>query len=431
MPHWVVYTFDAMVALLAIHLIGGLYVLLRGCLILRVWRREAPFVERTAILKSPLTPGISVVLTPPDASSAWHPLARRLLGLEFGESELVVVLEGATQDELQSWAREFRLFASLETITGPIAISPVRGVYESSASIRLIVVDKEPGPPGDALNAAVDAASLPLVAVFDPESEFQQDALLRLVVPMLESSGDTVALASAVECGTGDSLVGGFAQIEYLRSWLGRSIAFAGWNGLLPEPGGAALVDRQAVIDAGGCHGGVAPMFLALHSHARAAGRAYRIPYIPDPITSIEVRDEVPSLLHQVVRRQAWIGQSIRQAPSLPRGWRSLGSWGLSALLFTRLVRPLAEVALYLVIVASLVAGWMSLGLASAAILMTIASGTIISAAAVVLREVAEYTPAPPSRLTRLLIASFAEGFGYRQLRDLRMIPAFFSSQNH
>lgn len=429
MPHVVGFAFGTLIALLAVHLVGSLYVLLRGCLILRVWRREAPFVERTAILKSPLTPGVSVLLAAPDASSAWHPLARRLLGLEFGDCEVVVVLEDATADELQSWSRAFRLFPSLETVTGPLEMGAVRGVYESSASIRLVVVDKDPGPPGDALNAAVNAASLPLVACFDPESEFQQDALLRLVWPILESRGETLAVSSAVECGTSESLLGGFAEIEFLRSWLGRSIAFAGWNALIPEPGCAVLVERQAVIDAGGCWGGLAPLFVGLHSRARATGRKYRIPFIPDPLTRLEVRDDLSSLLHQVVRRQASIAQAIRRAPSLAGGWSSLGRWGLSALLFTRLLRPLAETALYLLVIAALLTGWIGWGLALTALLVTVASGTIISAAAVVLREVAEYTPAPPGRLIRLLVASLAEGFGYRQLRDLRMIAAFFGNE--
>lgn len=427
MPPAVTFAFDVLIALLAVHLVGCLYVLLRGCLILRVWRREAPFVERAAILKSPLTPGVSVLLAPPDASSAWHAFARRLLGLEFADSEVVVVLEDATPDELQSWAREFRLFPSLETVAGPLATGAVRGVYESSAAIRLVVVDKDPGPPGDALNAAVNAASLPVLACFDPETEFQQDALLRLVWPMLDSRGEITAVASAVACGTSESLLGGFTEIEFLRSWLGRSIAFAGWNAMIPEPGCAMLVERQAVIDAGGCWGGLAPMFVALHGRARAAGRKYRIPFIPDPLTSLELRGDLSSLLRQVVRRQAWIAQAMRRAPSLTGGWSSLGRWGLSALLFTRLLRPLAETALYLLVIAALLFGWIGWGLALTALLVTMASGTIISASAVVLREVAEYTPAPPGRLIRLLVASLAEGFGYRQLRDLKMIAAFFS----
>jgi cellulose synthase/poly-beta-1,6-N-acetylglucosamine synthase-like glycosyltransferase len=321
-----------------------------------------------------------------------------------------------------------RLFPSLETVNAPLEIAAVRGVYESSASIRLVVVAKDPGPAGDALNAAVNAASLPLLACFDPESEFQQDALLRLVWPMLEAPGETPALACAVECGTGDSLLGSFAEIEFLRSWLGRSIAFAGWNALIPEPGCAVLVERQAVLDGGGCHGGLAPLFASIHGSARAAGRKYRIPFIPDPVTSLEVRDDVSSLLRQVGRRQASIAQAIRRAPSLVRGWGSLGRWGLSALLFTRLLRPLAETALYLLAIVALLSGWINWRLALALLLATVASGTIISASAVVLREVAEYTPAPPGRLIRLLFASLAEGFGYRQLRDLKMITAFFGS---
>jgi hypothetical protein len=97
-------------------------------------------------------------------------------------------------------------------------------------------------------------------------------------------------------------------------------------------------------------------------------------------------------------------------------------------LLFTRLLRPLAETALYLLAIVALLSGWINWRLALALLLATVASGTIISASAVVLREVAEYTPAPPGRLIRLLFASLAEGFGYRQLRDLKMITAFFGS---
>jgi len=426
--HAVRVALDLLVALLAAHLLGGVYVLLRGCLILRVWRREAPFVERAAILKSPLTPGVSVLLALPNGSSDWHPLVRRLLGLEFAEFEVVVVLENATPADVQTWCRELRLFSAMDTIDGALSTSPIRGVYESASSVRLVMVDKEAGRGGDALDAAVNVASMPLLAWFDPETRFEQDALLRLVWPMLES-GETLGVVGSVECEAGASILGSFAELEFLRSWLGRSIAFAGWNALLPRPGDALLVSRQAAIDAGGCSGGLAPLVAALHGRARIAGHKYRIPFIPDPLSRVEVEDHIESVRHQVARGQAWIAQTIRRAPSLPRGWNSLGRWGLSALLFTRLIRPLAETALYLLVIAAALAGWISVGVALWVLLAAIASGTLISAAAVVLREVAEYTPAPPDRLMRLLVASLAEGFGYRQVRDLWMIRAFFAGE--
>jgi len=396
--------------------------LVRGCFVLRRMARAGRLNHTAVILKSPLAPPVSTIAAPPDASAESLQFARRLLELHFGKNEVVIVLDGPSESELETWASEFRLCPSTRAIGKLLPCAPVRGVYESREPIRVVVIDKERGGPVDAWNAAVNACSSPVIGLLDPASEFQPDVLLRLIQPMLESSDDTIAVCGGVSALPGAGLAAQFGALESLRAWMTRGAAFAERNWTLPFPGSAALVRRSSVAQAGGFTGGPLELFVRLHGLALAAGKPYRIAFLPEPVSRSRTPKTRAELRLQVERDQHEIARAFfhRVAIAGPFGWQVM-----RGLFCARAVRPWLETAAYLLAIAGLALGWLDIFSVLLVLLATVGIGTVVSMAAVVLREFAEPNSPDERRMAAMFFAAIRENLGYRQIRNLWLIAGF------
>jgi cellulose synthase/poly-beta-1,6-N-acetylglucosamine synthase-like glycosyltransferase len=403
---------------LALFALGGaaFAALLKGCFTLRRMARERWRNLSSALLKSPLVPAVAVLAAPEGSSAESLRLARRLLDLEFGKHELVVALDGPSESDLEVWAREFRLYSSGRTPAKGLNTAAVRGIYESRDPIRLTVVDKERGGQDDALNAAINATSAPLIAWFDPRDEFTTDALLRLVAPMLEEGQRTIAACGFAPPPPAGGVAGLIGGLESLRLWLGRCAALAGWNRLAPVPGAATILDREAVRSAGGFRAGILDLVVRLHRQARASGSPYRVALVPEGISHPRAPRSLADLRQATLRDQREIARAARF------GWHS----PLAGLVAERLLRPLVETVALILTAAGAALGWVDPALAGLVLLAAVAMGMVISMAAVVLRELAQHEGSDPGRLAGSFFAAIPENLGYRQWRNLWLIAGCF-----
>jgi cellulose synthase/poly-beta-1,6-N-acetylglucosamine synthase-like glycosyltransferase len=417
-------TLDVIALFLLLAGAAGFALLTKGCFVLRRMARDTPRDHTASILKSPLVPSVSVVALAPDASRESFDMARRLLDLTFGDFELVVVLDGAQAAELAAWNEEFHLYLSTRTPTGDLATARVRGIYESRDPIRLVVVSKEPGGEADAWDAGVNVASSPVIGIVDRDTQADRAVLLYLMRPILEAPEETLAVCGVSAAPASGGLVGHFGALESLRTWLGRSCAFAGWNFVVPSPGSTVLIDRQAILDVGGFSGGPVDLFLRLRSAARRKGKPYRMAFVPKQVTHARVPRSLAEL-RQVVRHD--------QREVLRALWRSRASLdGVAALWWALLVFcirfacPVAETVALLLTAVGLAMHWIDWNLAGVVLLATVAMGAVVSMGAVVLRELAEFAGSDPAQLAALFFATIPENLGYRQLSNLWMIAGLF-----
>jgi len=401
---------------------GMFVVLVKGCFVLRRMARSTPRDYKEVLLKSPMVPAVSTIAIPRDASEESRQFTRRLLDLHFGRNEVVIVLDGPNETELETWIRELRLTASARPVDEKLPMAQVRGVYESRDPIRVVVVDKERGGVADAWNAGVNAASSPVIGILEPENEFEPMVLLRLIQPMLESYEDTVAVCGVAPPPPGEGMAAQFGALESLRAWLTRCAAYAERNMLLPIPGCGILVRRDEVVNAGGFTGGKLELFMRLHALALAAKKPYRIAFLPQPVSYRRVPSNFADLRRLVMRDQREIAAAYHNRSFIagPWGWQALRE-----LYGARSLRPKLEMALYLLAVFGLVAGWVDLYLALLVLLSTVAMGMVLSMGAVVLREVVEPNSADPRRMAAMFFAAIPENLGYRQMRNLWLIAGF------
>ncbi len=289
-------------------------------------------------------------------------------------------------------------------------------------------MEKEPGGESDALNAAANASSGTVIAIFDPQSEFVPDALLRLIRPMLEDPDQTIAVVSVAPGPPGGGWAGRFAAIETLRMWLARCAAFTGWNALLPVPGSTMLLRRDTIVRAGGFTAGPVEMFLRLHVLARKEGKPYSIGFVPASISYLRPPASIAGLRQAIGRDQREIARVLAYRKSLGAQAGDLG-WGMPGLIAMRLVRPMAETVLYPLTVVGLIVGWVPIKLAELVLMATVGTGILVSMSAVVLRELAQYRGSDPAQLRQLFLAAIPENLGYRQVRNLWLIGGFFQAR--
>ncbi|HUB78314.1 MAG TPA: hypothetical protein VMB03_05930 [Bryobacteraceae bacterium] len=402
--------------------IGEFLRLVRGCLVLRRIARAGRQNYTAVLLKSPLVPPVSTIAVPPDASNESVQFARRLLELHYGKNEVVIVLDGPSEDEMSVWHEEFHLCPSTRVIGQKLPAARVRGVYESKDPIRVVVIDKEKGGPVDAWNAAVNACTSPVIGLLDPAADFQPDILLRLIQPMLEAIDETVAICGGVPAPPGDNLISRIGALESLRAWMIRGAALSERNRTLPFPGSAVLVKRSSVIQAGGFTAGPLELFLRLHGLGMAAGKPYRILFHPEAVSQSRRATTRAELQSQLGRDQREIASAFfrRVAIAGPFGWKVL-----NILFYSRALRPWLETLGYLLAIVGLVLKWVGVPAVLFLLLAAVGMGIVLSMAAAVLREFAEPNSPDDRRLTALFFAAIPENLGYRQLRNLWLIAGF------
>jgi cellulose synthase/poly-beta-1,6-N-acetylglucosamine synthase-like glycosyltransferase len=416
---------EALAGLLFFGFVASIWLLFKGSRELRRLRRDAAHPNLDVLLKSPLVPSVSVIAVVPQGDPAQIVFVRRLLGLTFGNREVVVVLNGASARAIETWCEEFHLFRSFRLAGEPLATGPVHGVYESRDPIQLVVIEKEAGTTADARNAGVNATSAPFIAVFDSEGEFDAEALLRLIVPVLQAPDETLAVCGASPSASAETLAGRLGEIESLRGWLGRSLAWAPANAVLPAPGQAVVIGRQALIQAGGWMAGPLEMFVQIHAGALRGKSRYRIVFLPDPLCRPRRVETMDELRRSVFRSQQWLSGALSRLGSIRDGWAAAGAGRILGLLWARFLRPLCETAVYLLAIAGLAMGWVDVWLVLLVLLVTIGGGILTSLTAIVLRALTDYQAEASPDLGGLFVAAIAENFGYRQLRNLWLIAGF------
>ena len=419
----VVLTFAVVVLVIALAVLVGasFSALLKGYFELRRSLRATSYDFGSVLLKSPIVPGVSVVFVAPNASPESRARVRRLLDLHFGRPEIVVVLDGPAPLDLDRWVQEFHLYRQERVVPEDLPAAAIRGCYLSSDPIQLLVVDKEPGGLEDSLNAGVNAAQYPVIAMVDGEAEFIPEFLLRLIRPMLGDWDHTVAVCSVAPPKAAPGLAGSIGAIESLRLWLVRCAAFSAWNKLLPVPGACMLVKRQAICKVGGFRAGTMGLFLDLHAADGAQGSSRRIAFVASPVSFRPAAATWADLHRQVRSDQRQLAAALRHlGPGASRAF-----FGLFC---SRGLRPVLETAAYVLAAAGWITGLVYPAVAALVLVTTIGAGIVISVAAVVLRELAEPSGMAPGAIAALCLTAIPENLGYRQVRNLWLIAGFFGA---
>src|SRR5262245_47861563 len=245
---------------------------------------------------------ISIIVPAHNEARTIVETVRSLLGVNYGEFEVIVVNDGSTDDTLQKVVSTFELKRTDRVYRRTLATSDVRGIYASLELPNLVVVDKLRGGKADALNAGINVSRYPLYCSVDADSVIEDNALLRVVKPFMEHPEEMVAAGGIVRIINGCTVRDGrvvdiglprrmlpvFQVVEYLRAFLSGRIGWSTMRSLLIISGAFGLYRKAEVIAVGGYDRSSQTedleLVLKLHDHLRRAKRRYRIVFVPDPV---------------------------------------------------------------------------------------------------------------------------------------------------
>ncbi len=281
------------------------------------------------ILRSPLAPKIAVIAPAYNESISIVDNIRSLLSLHYNNYEIVIVNDGSKDDSMQKMIDAYHLVPTQQEKYSELLHKNIRQLYRSTnkAFYNLLVVDKENGGKSDALNAGINHTDAKYVANVDVDCIIEDDALLRMVKPFLESIGTKVIATGGVIRMANDCIVSNgrilevklpkkilplFQTLEYLRAFLLGRMAWSKLNGLLLISGAFGLFDREILIEAGGYEhdtvGEDMELVVRMRRLMQKKKEAYRVSYIPDPLCWTEAPTSSKILMRQ---RNRWTRGTI------------------------------------------------------------------------------------------------------------------------
>lgn len=400
---------------------------------LRTRRRE----RLEQIFQSRLVPPISIILTAFNEGPTIVDSVRGMLRQLYSQFELLVVNDGSTDDTLACLIAAFSLERIDKTYEESIPTKPVRGVYVSQEYPRIVVVDKENGGcKADATNAGINAANYPLFCACDADSLLEEDALLQLVLPMMDrlafvpAAGGVVRAAngSRVSRGTLEHIALGkrpievFQVVEYLRAFLTGRTAQAKLNIMLIVSGAFGLFEKAVVKEVGGYNpkamGEDFELIVRITKHLHEAGRPFEVVFVPQTVCWTMVPHTWASLARQRERWHQGLMQTLQWHRNMifnPRYGRT-GILGVGYFASIELFGPVVELLGYIVFPLAFLIGAIDISHMLVFFMISVFGGVALSLSALLLEEVSFHRYPRWAEVRKLALFAIVENFGYRQL---------------
>jgi cellulose synthase/poly-beta-1,6-N-acetylglucosamine synthase-like glycosyltransferase len=436
-----IYFFFESGIILYVFIINSIYLFLTALAFASLRKSHAPLTrtEREALMKSPMTPAISIIAPAYNEAVTVEESVSGMLHLEYPNYEVIVVNDGSKDETMQVMAKSFQLYRSARVPTGTLPTKQVRRVYESTQPVRLLVIDKENGGKADAINVGLNYASSPLVVVCDSDSLIDPDGLMQMVQPYLEDPERVVAVGGTVravndcpvqsgrvrQVRTSDSILANFQSVEYLRAFFGGRVGFSVLNCLLIISGAFGLFKREAVLEVGGFEhstiGEDMELVVRLHHHFLNKNQPYRIVYVAEPVCWTEVPQSLKILHRQRKRWQRGTVESLwrhREMLLNPR-FGFVGVFAFPYFLFFEMLGPAVEILGYILTVLGLTFRIIAPFVAVLFFSVSIIFGVLLSTSAVVLEEYMGVRYPSWRHSLKLFIAAIVENFGFRQLLSI------------
>ena len=416
--------------------LNGTYLLLNLIALLAI-RRDSParLAARLPQYASGLEPPISVLAPAYNEAATIASSVRSVLQLDYPAFEVIVINDGSKDATLQVLKAEFGLVEFPEAYRIALPVAPVHAIYRSPTHPNLRVVDKVNGGKADALNAGINASRHPLFCAVDADSILETGSLRRVVRPFLEDA-NVIASGGTVRIANGCRVSGGFLEqvgmphswlarvqiVEYLRAFLFGRMGWSPLNALLIVSGAFGVFRRSAVVEAGGYRiatiGEDMELVVRLHLHHRAARRAYRIVFLPDPVCWTEAPETLRVLKSQRKRWQRGLLESLwaNRALLLHRRGGAVGWLAFPAMLLFEALGPIVEIVGLALLLAGATLGFISWSVCLTFLVLAVGLGLMLSASALLLEELSFHIYPRLSQLFQLCAAMLVENFGYRQL---------------
>lgn len=401
--------------------------------------RRRMYAGLDEMFRSPLTPGISVLVPAFNEQKVIVESVRSLMSLRYPRYEVVVVNDGSTDATLGVLIEAFDLVEIRIAVRDGVVSAPIRGTYASRRHPNLVVVDKENGGRSDAMNAALRVARHPYVCVIDADSLLEEDALLQVAKPILDdpdllvATGGTIRVANGCRVDHGrvvdvrlpQSRLANIQVLEYFRAFMVGRVGWSELNALSIISGAFGLFHRPLLESVGGYWidtvGEDLELTLRLHRHLRERDEPYRIAFVPGPVCWTEVPEQFRTLGRQRRRWQRGLWQGLHRHRRMifnPR-YGVVGLLAMPYLALFEFLSPLFSVGGLVVTMVLFAVGELSTPYFVAFLLVSMGLGVLLTTAALTVEEYTFHRYHRRREIFRLLAFAALENVGFRQLHDL------------
>ncbi len=389
------------------------------------------------LFRSRLVPPISVILAAYNEAPTIVDSVQAMMRLLYSQYEVVVVNDGSTDQTLQKLIEAFELERVERTYEETIETAPVRGVYASYKYPKLVVIDKiNGGCKADTINAGINASSYPLFCACDADSLLEEDALLHLVLPMIDRAAFVPASGGVVRAANGAQITRGTLQrialgrrpieiyqvVEYLRAFLTGRTAQASMNILLIVSGAFGLFHKATVKAVGGYDrraiGEDFELIVRIAKHLHRVKQPFEVAFVPQTVCWTMVPHVWISLRNQRNRWHRGLMQTLQWHRDMilnPQYGRT-GVLGMGYFVLIETLGPIVELLGYLVLPIGIVLHLLNPAAAILFFVVAVGLGVLLSLCALFLEELSFHRYTAWNDLLKIAFFSILENFGYRQL---------------
>jgi cellulose synthase/poly-beta-1,6-N-acetylglucosamine synthase-like glycosyltransferase len=413
--------------------VNGYYLLTGTMSLLRLpWFVKLHLADPVRRTNSTLDQPVSIIVPAYNERELIVESVKSLLSMDYVNFEVVVVNDGSTDDTIAVLHEAFKLEPYEGIYHVDLPTKPVLDVYQSQEYPELRVIDKRNGGKGDSLNAGINLARFPLIFCTDADSHYHRQTLQWMTEPYQKDRrtvavGGTIAVGIPAKDEKGrpvfelpKTMIKRFQVLEYLRAFLGTRMGFGAMNGLGIVSGACGLWKRDVIISCGGFRADTIwedlEMTMKVHNYCISKGRPYRVAFTPYPVCWTDVPPTIGALYKQ---RRGWhrhLSECITIHRKLLFGHGGFFSWvTMPYFVFFEWAAPIVVlIGTLFTIVGGFLgfvdwrAQWWLLGLVLALSLLS-------SFISILLDEIS-FTSYKSGHMGTLLLASFLENLGYRQL---------------
>ncbi|WP_342598130.1 glycosyltransferase [Psychrobacillus sp. FSL H8-0483] len=373
---------------------------------------------------------------------------RSLLTLQYPQYEIIIVDDGSKDDTLNKLIEELKLEKIDLAVRKHMNTQTIKATYKSNISSLITVVSKENGGKADALNCGINVSKYPYFCAIDGDSILEQDALLKVMKPIIDTEGKVIAVGGSVRIANGTTISRSKVEainlpknplvimqiVEYFRAFLIGRLGFTKINQLLIISGAFGLFHKNTVIKSGGYKvdtvGEDMELIVRLHRMIKDEKLDLQLKYIPDPVCWTEAPSSIKVLKSQRVRWQIGLAETLNAHKKMffnPK-YGLIGFIGFPYFVTVELLGAVIEILGFFLIVGGLLFGFLDPFVIGVILTITILYGSFISSLSILLEELTMFKYPKVKHLVLLFLWALTESFWFRPLLVLWRLEGLLKS---
>ena len=419
-----------------------------GALTLNSWEKRRKY--KTDIIND-YNVGVSILVPAFNEEVTIIDTVDSLINLDYKGHEIIVIDDGSTDNTVNKVIDKYNLVETNMSVIKKFNTKKVLGYYEAIVNgVNVVLIIKENGGKADSLNAGINICRNDYFITIDADSILKKDALINITKPIIFDN-NVVAIGGLIRISIGMTIVDGsvvdykfpkemaviIQNLEYDRTFLASRILFDAFNGNLIISGAFGLFKKDIVLAVGGYStntvGEDMELVTRMHEYCLNNRIKYSIKYVPDAICYTQVPTMVKDLKKQRQRWHIGLFQSLIMHKNmfLNIKYGVVGCFSFLYYWVYELVSPITEIVGFIFIFISAFLNLINFRFMLMYSFVYILFCTFFSAVAFFTRTYTMVNRITFGDSIKIILYSFIENFGFRQLINFYRFMAFVNYKSN